>query len=544
VPAQRGTARSVTAVAREIVINSAPYETRVALLEKQRLIEIFIERARDRGVAGNIYKGRVTRVLPGMQAAFVDIGLEKAAFLHGSDLYADLGEEFIAEEVPPAAVLPAAVPPAAVLPAAVPSTGESPAEPATAAHKPAPRRVPIEERLKKGDEILVQVAKQPIGSKGARVTSVISLPGRHLVFTPSSNHIGVSRRIEDENERARLKEIVESERPPDGGFIIRTACEGLAKREIQGDIRFLVKLWKRILDKSARVSAPALLHYDMDLVLRTVRDLFTAETRRLVVDNPRDHQRILDFLDTVMPRLKERVELYDEPEPIGDRFGIDAQIAKALERKVWLKSGGYIVIDHTEALTVIDVNTGRFVGKKRQEDTVLQTNLEAAKTIVEQLRLRNIGGLIVIDFIDMEDKASQRQVFEALSAALKKDKARSKLLRISELGLIEMTRKRTRESLMQLLCAPCVACAGKGHTKSTETIGYEVLRRIEREAALNPRVERITAVAHPAIVQFLQREEERTLHALEAKFGKKITLKPGPALQEAQYEVSGVEAAA
>jgi ribonuclease G len=511
-------------VAREIIINSAPYETRVALLEQRRLTEVFIERARDKGVAGNIYKGRVTRVLPGMQAAFVDIGLEKAGFLHGSDLYAELGDEFITEEGP--------------------TPIEVTADASAANQKAFPRRVPIEERLKKGQEILVQVAKQPIGSKGARITGVISLPGRHLVFTPSTNHVGVSRRIEDESERTRLKDIVESERPPEGGFIIRTACESLSKREIQGDIRFLLKLWDRILHKSERVGAPALLHYDMDLVLRTVRDLFTAETQRLVVDNSRDYQRILDFLDTVMPRLKSRVELYDDPEPIGDRFGIESQIAKALERKVWLKSGGYIVIDHTEALTVIDVNTGRFVGKKTQEETVLQTNLEAAKVIVEQLRLRNIGGLIVIDFIDMEDRLSQRQVFDVLSDALKKDKARSKLLRISELGLIEMTRKRTRESLTQLLCATCPSCTGRGQVKSTETVAYEVLRRIQREAALNTRVAQITAQVHPAVAQFLDREEDRTLRSLEASLNKKIVIKALSDLEESRYEVIGVEAAA
>ncbi|HEX7408789.1 MAG TPA: Rne/Rng family ribonuclease [Candidatus Binatia bacterium] len=511
-------------MAREIIINSAPYETRVALLEQRRLTEVFIERARDKGVAGNIYKGRVTRVLPGMQAAFVDIGLEKAGFLHGSDLYAELGDEFITEEGP--------------------TPIEVTADASAANQKAVPRRVPIEERLKKGQEILVQVAKQPIGSKGARITGVISLPGRHLVFTPSTNHVGVSRRIEDESERTRLKDIVESERPPEGGFIIRTACESLSKREIQGDIRFLLKLWDRILHKSERVGAPALLHYDMDLVLRTVRDLFTAETQRLVVDNSRDYQRILDFLDTVMPRLKSRVELYDDPEPIGDRFGIESQIAKALERKVWLKSGGYIVIDHTEALTVIDVNTGRFVGKKTQEETVLQTNLEAAKVIVEQLRLRNIGGLIVIDFIDMEDRLSQRQVFDVLSDALKKDKARSKLLRISELGLIEMTRKRTRESLTQLLCATCPSCTGRGQVKSTETVAYEVLRRIQREAALNTRVAQITAQVHPAVAQFLDREEDRTLRSLEASLNKKIVIKALSDLEESRYEVIGVEAAA
>jgi ribonuclease G len=376
------------------------------------------------------------------------------------------------------------------------------------------------------------------------VTSVISLPGRHLVFTPATIHVGVSRRIEDESERARLKEIVESERPPDGGFIIRTACEGLSKREIQGDIRFLLKLWDRIVQKSDRVGAPALLHYDMDLVLRTVRDLFTADTQRLVVDSSRDYQRILDFLDTVMPQLKSRLEFYDEPEPIGDRFGIESQIAKALERKVWLKSGAYIVIDHTEALTVVDVNTGRFVGKKTQEETVLQTNLEAAKVIVEQLRLRNIGGLIVIDFIDMEDRASQREVFDTLSDALKKDKARSKLLRISDLGLIEMTRKRTRESLAQLLCAPCPDCGGRGHVKSIETIAHEVLRRIQGEAALNPRVTQITAQVHPAVAQFLDRDEDRAVQALAAQMNTKIVVKSVPSLEENRYEVIAVEAAA
>ena len=510
-------------MAREIIINSTAFETRVALVEKQRLIEIFIERTRDKGVAGNIYKGRVTRVLPGMQAAFVDIGLEKAAFLHGSDLYAELGDEFIADD------------------------GTTPLElepDANGANNKAARRPPIEERLKKGQEVLVQVAKQPIGTKGARVTSVVSLPGRHLVYIPGSHHIGVSRRIEDEAERARLKEIVEAERPPEGGFIIRTACEGLAKREIQGDIRFLQKLWTRILRKSEQVGAPALLHYDMDLALRTVRDLFTAETQRLIVDNPRDHQRILEFVDTVMPRLTSRIELYDEPEPIFDRFAIEPQITKALERRVWLKSGGYIVIDHTEALTVVDVNTGRYVGKKNQEETVLKTNLEAVKTIVEQLRLRNIGGLIVIDFIDMEDRASQRQVFEALGEALKKDKARSKLLPISDLGLIEMTRKRTRESLVQLLCSPCATCDGKGYLKATATIAYDVLRRIQREAALNPTLAQITVSVHPQIAQFLHQHEDRSLQSLETKLNKKIVIKSATAFAEGQYEVSGVEAAA
>ncbi|MFQ5666409.1 MAG: ribonuclease E/G [Candidatus Binatia bacterium] len=511
---------------REIIINVAPYEVRAAVLERQRLTEIFIERARDRGVAGNIYKGRVTRVLPGMQAAFLDIGLGKAAFLHSSDLYADLAEEFLAEE------------------GTIPIEVEVDTEGPHATGRAPLRRVPIEDRLKKGQEILVQVAKEPMGSKGARVTAVISLPGRHLVFIPSSQHVGVSRRIEDEAERARLKEIVQSERPREGGVIIRTACEGLSKREVQGDIRFLLRLWKRIVRRSEVAGAPALLHADLDLVLRTVRDLFTADTQRLVVDNSRDYQRILEFVDAVMPRLKARVELYEEPEPLFDRFGIEAQIAKALERKVWLKSGGYIVIDHTEALTVIDVNTGRYVGKKSQEETILKTNLEAVKTIVEQLRLRNIGGLIVIDFIDMEEPANQHEVFSALSSALNKDKARSTLLPLSDLGLVEMTRKRTRESLIQLLCSPCPTCEAKGHVKATATIAYELLRRVEREAALNPKAAQITVRAHPAVAQFLRQREGRTLQTLEAQLSKKIVVKATADLQETHYEITGVEAAA
>ncbi|MBI3783647.1 MAG: Rne/Rng family ribonuclease [Deltaproteobacteria bacterium] len=507
---------------REIVINAAPFETRVALLEKQRLIEIFIERARDRGVAGNIYKGRVTRVLPGMQAAFVDIGLEKAAFLHASDLDADLGDEFVSEE--------------GTTPIEVDKTAD--------ADKTPSRRIPIEERLKKGQELIVQVAKQPIGTKGARITAVPSLPGRHLVLMPSSNHIGVSRRIDDEAERLRLKEIVRAERPSDCGFIIRTACEGLTKREVQGDIRFLTKLWKRTQGKAETVGAPALLHYDMDLVLRTVRDLFTADTQRLVVDNRRDYQRILEFVETVMPRMKNRIEFYEEPEPIFDRLGIETQITKALERKVWLKSGGYIVIDQTEALTVVDVNTGRYVGKKSQEETILKTNLEAVRTLVEQLRLRNLGGLIVIDFIDMETSAHQREVFESLKDALRKDKARSRLLPISDLGLIEMTRKRTRESLAQLLCTPCASCDSKGHVKSTSTVAYEVLRRIHREAALNPKLAVVTAHVHPTVAQFLQHHEDRTLGAMEAQLAKKVVIKATESLVETQFEVTGVEAAA
>lgn len=413
--------------------------------------------------------------------------------------------------------------------------------PSTAA--PAPRRPPIEDRLKKDNEILVQVVKPPIGTKGARVTAVLSLPGRHLVFTPAAQNIGVSRRIEDEDERARLRELVRAERPENGGFIIRTVCAGLSKREIQGDIRFLAKVWDRILRKAQKNGAPALLHYDMDVTLRTVRDLFTVDIERLVVDNPRDYHRVLDFVETVMPRMKSRVELYEGAEPIFDHLGIEPQIAKALERRVWLKSGGYLVIDHTEALTVIDVNTGRFVGKNTQESTILQTNLEAARAIVSQLRLRNIGGLIVVDFIDMESRAHQRQVFEALSELVKTDKGRFKILPMSELGLVEMTRKRSRESLAQLLCDPCPACHGNALVKSAATRAYDVLRRIEREAALNPQLQQIAVTVPAAVEQYLSKHEARTLASMQSRLQKQVTIRSGQDLGDRPYEISGVEAA-
>jgi len=509
-------------VARQIVINSSlAVETRVAVVEQQRLVEIFIERTRDRGIAGNIYKGRVTRVLPGMQAAFVDIGLDKAAFLHASDLDAQLEEEFSSDSVE---ALP------------LPEQVASPPVAAT-------RRIPIEERLKKDNEILVQVVKPPLGSKGARITAVLSLPGRHLVYTPSTPNIGVSRRIGDDAERLRLRELVQAERPENGGgFVIRTACAGLSKREIQGDIRFLAKVWDRVVRKSQKVGAPALLHYDMDVTLRTVRDLFTTETERLTVDNPREYHRVLDFVETVMPRMKSRVELYEGAEPIFDHFGIEAQVNKALERRVWLKSGGYLVIDHTEALTVIDVNTGRFVGNRTQEETILKTNIEAATTLVAQLRLRNIGGLIVVDFIDMESRAHQRQVVEALTEAIKVDKARSKVLPMSELGLVELTRKRSRESLVQMLCDPCATCNGSGFVKSAATRAYDLLRRIEREAALNPDMRQILVKVPPSIEQYLLKHETRTLASMQARLNREIIIRSSANLGARPFEISGVEA--
>jgi ribonuclease G len=437
-----------------IAINSSHEEVRVALVENGVLVELQIERTRDRGTNGNIYKGAVVRVLPGMQAAFVDVGLPKAAFLHVSDLWTGPDS----------------------LPTTVADNGDA-AEMAVEFEGRRPRRgrrQPIEEQLKKGNELLVQIAKEPIGTKGARITSHISLPGRYLVYMPTVAHLGISRRIEDEAERARLRGIVEALQPADGGVIIRTACVGISKREIAADIRFLTRLWDRIRSQTAESAPPVLVHSEVDIVLRTVRDHFTTEVTRLILDNPQDYERVREFIEHLMPRLAPRVEFYEGDTPLFDHLGIERQIAKALDRRTWLKSGGSIIIDQTEALTTIDVNTGRYVGKRTQEETILKTNLQAAHAVIEQIRLRNIGGIIIVDFIDMEDAANRKKLLDTLNDAVRKDRARTNILRLSELGLVEMTRKRTRENLQALLCRTCPYCDGRGRIKAVETVGHEL----------------------------------------------------------------------
>ena len=498
---------------RQIVINVAPWEARVALLEDTTLVDLYIERRGEVGIAGNIYKGKVLRVLPGMQAAFIDIGLAKAAFLHASDV------------APPA------------LPPEVAREGDAP-DLVEASVAPPPREVgPIEERLHKGDEVLVQVAKEPIGTKGARVTAHLSLPGRYLVYMPGTQHIGISRRIEDGAERDRLRTIVEAERPAEGGLIVRTACEGVTKREIHDDVRFLTRLWSRVEKQAESAAAPALIHSDLDLVLRTVRDLFTSDIDRLSIDSPEDHARVLEFVTALMPRLASRIHLYEGLTPIFDQHGIETKIARALERRVWLKSGGYLIFDQTESLTTVDVNTGRYVGKKDQEETILKTNLEAAKQIMQQLRLRNIGGIIVIDFIDMEKAANRKKVFDALQETVRRDKARTNVLRISELGLVQMTRKRTRESLEQLLTSPCPHCTGAGRVRSVETLAYEALRRVQREVAGATNSTRVALRVHPEVAAFLAEQERRSLEALERLVGRTVAVEAVPELARDQIEV-------
>lgn len=500
----------------EIFINSSPQESRIAIVEDGQLAEFLIERKEERGIAGNIYKGKVERVLPGMQAAFVDIGMDKAAFLHASDFFSvpdDVqlispnGDDVEIEEQP----------------------------------KPHPhRRLPLEKQVSRGEEILVQVAKDPLGTKGARITSHVSLPGRYMVFMPSTKHIGISRRIESEDERKRLKEIAQSLGTEEGGFILRTASEGVSKREIQRDLGFLTKLWKRILQKAENSAAPSLIHQDLDLITRTIRDFFTTETHHVVIDSAKDHRRIVDFVGHFMPRLKSKLVLYSENEPLFDRYGIEEKLEKALDRRVWLRSGGYIIIERTEALTAIDVNTGRFVGKRDQEETIAKTNLEAAPEVVRQLRLRNVGGIIIIDFIDMEKEANRKRVYEALKNALKKDKARTNILKISELGLVEMTRQRTRESLENQLLSPCPHCDGRGRIKSAVTVAYDILRAIKKQQLSLENGKNIVLRLHPDVANFLYDEKNNSLEALEREINHKIIIKVSEELRHQQYEISTV----
>jgi ribonuclease G len=553
-------------VKREIIINASPLEVRVALLEDRALAEFYLERDQRGSLAGNIYKGRVTRVLPGMQAAFVDIGLDKAGFLHVSDFQTDadsLGSvaEVIGEgDVETEPVMPEGEAEFGESDAAMfdgrEETGEAAAgaNDAQAASDSRPNRrrhngrhrprLPIEQQLKRGQEIIVQVAKEPMGSKGARLTSFISLPGRHLVYTPSSKHIGISRRIESAEERARLRAAVKELGALHGGFIVRTACEGVSKREIQRDVSFLTKLWSSLVKRSESTAPASLLYSDLDVALRIVRDLFSSDIDRLWCDDSATFARIVEFIQTYVPRLRARAALYEAIEPIFDHFSIEPQIERALERKVWLKSGGYLVFDQAEALTAIDVNTGRFVGKRNQDETVLRTNLEAVDEVVKQLRLRNIGGIIIVDFIDMTREADRKRVTDALSQALKRDKARTSMLKISELGLVQMTRKRTRESLEAMLTDTCPRCNGCRVVKSVATLAADVLRGLQRAAGRNPRTDLLVAKVNPEVARYLYDLGNKALQVAEERLGVKIVLRSSEAVQPGAFELVQATAAA
>jgi ribonuclease G len=498
-------------MAKELVINTTSHETRVALLESGHIAELYIERSRERGLVGNIYQGRVIRVLPGMQAAFVDIGLDKAAFLYVADVLDEM--DAVAQFVEGGGPLA--------------KENENPEA------NPLP---PIEDLLQEGQELLVQIAKEPLGTKGARITAHISLPGRHLVYMPTVDHIGISRRIENEEEKERLRAIVESIRPAGSGFIVRTAAEGKSEYDLLADMEFLIDLWEGIVERKEGKKAPALIHSDLDVTSKVLRDILSEEVDRIVVDKQEEYDKITRFIGTFMPKLKYEIELHDTDEPIFDAFGLEVEIARAIGRKVWLKCGGYIIIEQTEALTAIDVNTGRFVGKHNLEDTILKTNLEALREVAFQLRLRNIGGLIIIDFIDMEKEAHREKVHSALEEVLKYDKARTNILKISELGLVEMTRKRVRESIGRLLCEPCPYCEGKGTIKSRMTMAYEMFRELQRSISTLPG-DKITLLVHPDVAALLCDEERGGIEELEERFNKKIQITARPGFHQEQFEI-------
>jgi ribonuclease G len=483
----------------EMVVNVSPRETRAALLENGVLQELFVERASRLGLTGNLYKGRVSRVLPGMQAAFIDIGLERTAFLHVSDI---------------------------VQPADAEGSGE------------APRTDNIRDLVGEGGDILVQVLKDPLGTKGARLTTFVTIPSRYLVYMPFGHGVGVSARIESDEERARLREAVQAATAAGeaGGYIVRTAAEGATLEALHADRLFLRKLWEVLSGKAGEARPGSLVHEDLPLPLRLMRDLVGEGVDRVLVDNERTCERMREFATTFMPALGARVERYSGSRPIFDLHGVEEEIQRSLERKVALKSGGYLIIDQTEALTTIDVNTGAYVGHRNLEETIYRTNLEAAVAIARQLRLRNLGGIIIIDFIDMEEEEHRRQVLQALEKALAKDHAKTHVSAVSPLGLVEMTRKRTRESLSHQLCAPCPACEGRGFVKTPETVCYEIFREVLRQAGQFD-CQQLLVLAHQDVIERLLDEESAAFGELEVQVGKPIRLQTESLYVQDQYDV-------
>ena len=509
-------------MASEIIINSNPREIRVALVENNQLAEIFIEHKAKKGIVGNIYQGIVTKILPGMQVAFVDIGLEKAGFLYVGDI--DLIDlmEFESDEDDSEGM----------------DLGQDEEE--STAGKPsrmANRCIPIQDLLKEGQEIVVQVAKNPLGTKGARITSFITLAGRHIVYMPTVNQISVSRRIEDEAEKTRLKNLIAEIGRPDEGYIVRTAGLGKNKEDFMPDVNFLHKLWDNLKGRSDSQEAPCLLYEDLNLIFRSIRDLFNEDVQRLVVDSKIDYEKCIEFCSNYLPHLVDKIEVYKEAVPIFDYYGIEIEINRALGRKTWLKSGGFITIDQTEALVAIDVNTGKFVGHTDPEETILKTNLEAVKEIVYQLRLTNIGGIIIVDFIDMAKEESKEIVWNALTQELKFDRSRTNILKISDLGLVEMTRKRVRGSLSQILCDPCPYCEGKGHIKSPTTVCYEIIRALQRLVTNNLTQKNITIEVPAPVYDLLFEEETSYLEDIEKSYNIEVNVKINPKLHQEKYTI-------
>jgi ribonuclease G len=559
---------------KEMIISSGAQDTRVAILEDDQVVEVFIERERQRGVVGNIYKGRVSKVLPGMQSSFVDIGLERDAFLYVTEVVPAVEELDRLESgddeddaVAQAAPLPAAVEAVAAEgeePVPVPAGGPADAPDGSGgAAQPAQARAPerrgrdrdrdrdrpearIEDLLKEGQEVLVQVVKEPLGTKGARLTSHVTMPGRFLVFMPTVDHVGVSRKIDSREERARLRGIVKEFRDAHGftgGVIIRTAAANRSKEDIVSDLTYFHQVWTEIRQKmEASRRPPVTLFQEQSLVTKLLRDLLTDDYTAIRIDNEQEHRRVVALVERIMPALVPRVKLYTKDYPIFEEYGVQAEIDKALRSKVWLKSGGYLVINQTEALVAIDVNTGRYVGKKssgRLEDTIVKTNLEAVKEIVRQLRLRDLGGIIVLDLIDMEEKKNRQKVFQEVERELRKDRSPSKALQVSDFGLVIVTRKRVKQSIERQLTDPCPYCSGSGSIKSASTICYEILMEMKKIA---PDLEGqgVLLRVNPDIARALKEEESAVLRELQQLLGRQVTIKADSHLHHEQFDVMAV----
>lgn len=484
----------------ELLVNVTPSETRVALVENGILKEVHIEREAKRGIVGNIYKGKITRVLPGMQSAFVDIGLEKAAFLHASDIVSHT--ECVDENEKKQFVVKN-----------------------------------ISELVREGQDIVVQVVKDPLGTKGARLTTDITLPSRYLVFMPENSHVGVSQRIESEAERERLKSLVEPYCDELGGFIVRTAAEEVSEESLQQDVAFLKRLWRKVLERKAKYPAKSMLYGELALAQRVLRDFVGTHIKSIQIDSKMTYEQVKEFLSEFMPELTDNVSLYSGTQPLFDVYRVEDGIQKALDKRVDLKSGGYLIIEQTEAMTTIDINTGAFVGHRNLAHTIFNTNIEATQAIAHQLQLRNLGGIIIIDFIDMQEEEHRQRVLESLEQALKGDRVKTNVNGFTQLGLVEMTRKRTRESLERVLCCDCASCKGRGTIKTVETVCYEILREIVRVHHLY-RSERYVVYASRSVAEYLINEESHALLAeLEVFLGKKVEIKIEPYYHQDQFDV-------
>ena len=498
-----------------LLINANPYEIRIALIEHGNLVEFYQERPVEKGLVGNIYQGRVVRVLPGMQAAFVDLGLERTGFLYVDDVSND-NKHFEDR----------------MMDNGCQSCRETPE---IIQEGPAPQ-VNIEDLLTEGQEVMVQICKEPLGTKGARLTCNITLPCRNLVYMPMTDHIGISRKVENDEDRQRLRQEIENLRPQDAGFIVRTVAENASREDLEADMEFLLHLWGEVKDRVSKATVPSIVYEDLDITQRAVRDLFTPDIQRVVVDDKATYQRVCNFVETFVPQLRNRISLYENEVPLMDAYGVEVEISRALEKKVWLRSGGYIIIETTEALTVVDVNTGRYVGRKDLEETIFKTNMEAVKEIAYQLRLRNIGGIIIIDFIDMVQESHREDVFTALQEAVKKDKSRANILKVSEFGLVQMTRKRDRENLSQMMCEPCMYCGGEGLLKSRRSVCYEIFRKLSHEG---PKMagSSVTIKVHPSVADLMLKDETLNTENLEKETQKRFIIVADNDMYLEKYEI-------